>query len=98
MRKPSGWSRSFRCIVIRRRNCKEGEVDLFYSYAVVMTSNNHLRFTTVLKWHWQKQGFENGFKGRLREMDLHHPPVASLPGNQIYYLCCLIAQMLLVYM
>ena len=98
MYKPSGWSRAYRCIVIRRRYCKEGEVDLFYSYAVVMTSNDRLHFTTVLKRHWRKQGFENGFKGPLREMDLHRPPVASLAGNQIYYLCGLIAQMLLVYM
>ncbi|MCY3859998.1 MAG: hypothetical protein OXG25_13930 [Gammaproteobacteria bacterium] len=54
--------------------------------------------STVLRRHWQKRGFENGFKGPLREMNLHHPPIASLADNQVYHLCGLIAQMLLTYL
>lgn len=63
-----------------------------------MTSSQHLSHKAVLPRHWQKQGFENGFKGPLREMNLHHPPTAALRGNQVYYLCGLIAQMLLTYL
>ena len=98
MYKPSGWSRACRCVVVRRLVAKEGERDLFPSYTVVMTSDHRLGHDEVLTRHWQKQGFENGFKGPLREMNLHHPPCAALAGNQVYYLCGLIAQILLTHL
>ena len=97
MVKPSKWARAHRCTVIRRWMKKEGEQDLFPTHTVVMTSRLSLSRDKVLKRHWQKQGFENGFKGPLREMNLHHPPSTSLGGNQVYYLCGLIAQMLLTH-
>lgn len=96
--KPSKWDRGYRCIVVRRWVKKDGETELFPTYTVVMTSSRRLARVDVLKRHWQKQGFENGFKGPLREMNLHHPPTKSLGGNQVYYLCGLIAQMLLTYL
>lgn len=98
MYQPSDWSRAYRCIVVRRWVAKEGQRDLFPTYTVVMTNVRRLHHPTVLKRHAQKQGFENGFKGPLREMNLHHPPSASLGGNQVYYLCGLIAQILLTYL
>ena len=76
---------------------REGEQNLFPTHTVVMTSRLTLIRDKVLKRHWQKQGIENGFKGPLREMNLHHPPSASLGGNQVYYLYGLITQILLTH-
>ena len=95
---PTGWDRPYRCLVVRRWVQRDGEPELFPTHTVVMTSSRRLSHREVLQRHWQKQGFENGFKGPLREMNLHHPPTASLAGNQVYYLCGLIAQMLLTFL
>lgn len=95
---PAGWSNAYRCVVVRQWHQLDGECDLFPTYTIVMTSNDRLPMAEVLQRHWQKQGFENGFKGPLREMNLHHPPTAALAGNQVYYLCGLIAQMLLTFL
>ena len=95
---PTGWSQGYRCLVVRRWLKQDGATDLFPTHTVVMTSSNRLSHVDVLHRHGQKQGFENGFKGPLREMNLHHPPTASLAGNQVYYLCGLIAQMMLTYL
>ena len=46
----------------------------------------------VLLRHWRKQGFEYGFKGRLREMNLRQLPTASLAGNHEYCLRRLIVE------
>ena len=61
--------------------------ELFPTYTVIATSNRRASRATVVARHRAKQGWENGFKGRLREMDLHHPPTASFLGNQLYYTC-----------
>ena len=57
-----------------------------------------VRFVAVRKW-----GDDDGqrclFPGRtLIEMDLHHPPTGHFHGNQLYYLCGLLAQQLLTFM
>ena len=98
MYQPQGWARAYRCVVVRRFVETEDERELFPTYTVIMTSNNQLHREIVVHRHRCKQGFENGFKGPLREMDLHHPPTASLVGNQVFYLCGLLAHILLTYL
>ena len=96
--RPAGWSRSVRYVIVRRWMCASGDTELFPSYTVIATSNERVARATVVLRHRAKQGWENGFKGPLREMDLHHPPTASLLGNQLYYTCGLLAQQLRVAM
>ena len=95
---PSGWTRWVRYVIVRRWSQPCGETELFPMYTVIATSNEQVSAATVVMRHRAKQGWENGFKGPLREMDLHHPPTASLRGNQLYYTCGLLAQKLLVAM
>ena len=75
-----------------------GETELFPTYTSIATSNDRVSRAAVVQRHRAKQGWENRFKGPLREMDLYHPPTASLVGNQLYYTCGLLAQQLLVAM
>ena len=96
--RPSGWTRSVRYVIVRRWMHASGDTELFPSYTVIATSNDHVATATVFQRYRAKQGWENGFNGPLREMDLHHPPTACFLGNQLYYTCGLLAQQLLVAM
>ena len=93
---PAGWDRPVRYVIVRRYLRPSGDGDLFPTYTVIATSNERVSRATVVTRHRAKQGWENGFKGPLREMDLHHPPTGCFRGNQLYYTCGLIAQQLLV--
>lgn len=95
---PSGWTRPVRYVIIRRWSHPSGETELFPLYTVITTSDDTLARAEVVARHRAKQGWENGFKGPLCELDLHHPPTASLLGNQLYYTCGLLAQQRLVAM
>ena len=95
---PTGWTRPVRYVIVRRWIHASGETELFPTYTVIATSNDRVSRAAVVQRHRAKQGWENGFKGPLRAMDLHHPPTASLVGNQLYYTCGLLAQQLLVAM
>jgi hypothetical protein len=93
---PAEWERPVRYVIVRRLVQPSGDGELFPTYTVIATSNRRASLATVVTRHRAKQGWENGFKGPLREMDLHHPPTASFLGNQLYYTCGLLAQQLLV--
>ena len=94
--KPAGWEKEARYVVVRHWDVVDGERSLFPRYIVIATSNHKVPMAKVVKRHRAKQGSENGFKGPLIEMDLHHPPTSKFHGNQLYYTCGLIAQQLLI--
>lgn len=96
--KPSRWSRLVRYVVVCKYEDRDGQRELFPGLTVIVTSNDRLSCAEVVRRHRSKQGCENGFKGPLIEMDLHHPPTRHFHGNQLYYLCGLLAQQLLTYM
>ncbi len=96
--RPSGWHRPMRYVVVRKWQDDAGQRALFPGRTVIVTSNDALPGAEVVRRHRSKQGCENGFKGPLIEMDLHHPPTSSFEGNQLYYLCGLLAQQLLTFM
>ena len=75
--KPAGWEKEARYVVVRHWDVVDGERSLFPRYIVIATSNHKVSIAAVVKRHLCKQGFENGFKRPLIEMDLHHPPVSK---------------------
>lgn len=91
---PSGWSCSQHYVVIRKM-LEDKQQQLFPAYTVILVSRNDLSLAEVIRRHRGKQGQENALKGPLIEMGLHHPPMRSFQGNQAFYLCGQIAQMLL---
>ena len=96
--RPSGWPRPVRFVAVRKWGDADGQRSLFPGRTLIVTSDDDLPCTTVVARHRSKQGCENGFKGPLIEMDLHHPPTGHFHGNQLYYLCGLLAQQLLTFM
>ena len=96
--RPSGWPRPVRFVVVRKWGDDDGQRLLFPGRTLIATSDDDLPCATVVARHRSKQGCENGFKGPLIEMDLLHPPTRHFHGNQLYYLCGLLAQQLLTFM
>ena len=94
--RPSRW-RDEQSYVVIRRDYEGAQRLLWPRFSVILVSRDDLPLPELVHRHRGKQGFENGFKGPLVEMDLHHPPSRSLCGNQVYYLCGLIAQQLLCF-
>ena len=95
--RPSGWSETQHYVVVQRWSGGPQPQMFPVSTSVILTSRDDLPLSEVVRRHRSKQGFENGFKGPLIEMDLHHPPSRGLGANRVYYLCGLIAQQLLCF-
>lgn len=93
-----GWPRPVRFVAVRKWADEHGQRILLLGVTLIATSNDDLSGATMVARHRTKQGCENGFKGPLIEMDLHHPPTGHLHGIQLYYLCGLLAQQLLTFM
>ncbi len=91
---PADWPRSQHYVVVRKMLANKQQA-LFPSYTVILVSRNDLSLAEIVRRHRGKQGQENALKGPLIEMGLHHPPMRSFYGNQAFYLCGQIAQMLL---
>ena len=79
-------------VAVRKWDDREEKRQLFPVRTVIVTSNDALSCAEVVTRLRSKQGRNNGFKGPLIEMVLHHPPTWSFHGNQLYYLCGLLAQ------
>ena len=69
--------------MVRKWKDDDGQRALFPGHTVIVTSDDALPGAEVVRRHRSKQGCENGFKGPLIEMDLHHPPTSSFEGNQL---------------
>lgn len=91
---PGGWPCQQHYVVIRR--LLDGpQRQLIPAYTVILVSRNDFSLQEIIARHRGKQGQENALKGPLIEMGLHHPPMRSFHGNQAFYLCGQIAQLLL---
>jgi len=91
---PAGWSCQQSYVVIRK-HLDGPQHELIPAYTVILVSRDDLPLKELIKRHRGKQGQENALKGPLIEMGLHHPPMRSFYGNQAFYLCGQIAQLLL---
>ena len=78
---PEGGSTPRVFAVERRR----AEGDLFWSYGFVTTHEQEGPAQAVFERHHLKGEMERRFSEVLRDLDLHHPPYASLSANRVYY-------------
>ena len=86
--RPAGWEEQSYVVIRRRR--EKGQALLLPAYIVILVSRDEL-----VRRHRGEQGQENAFKGRLIDLDLHHPPCRKFRANQAFYIRGPIAQMLL---
>jgi len=91
---PAGWP-SRQTYVVIRKHYDGVQQELIPMYTVILVSRDDLPLKELVKRHRGKQGQENALKGPLIEMGLHHPPMRSFHGNQAFYLCGQLAQLLL---
>ena len=84
---PEGCESPRRFAVARRR----GPQDLFWSYGFVTTHEQEGAAQAVFERHHLKGEMERRFSEVLSDMDLHHPPCASLSANRVYYALAMLA-------
>ena len=84
---PEGCSRR-RCFAVARRR---GPQDLFWSYGFVTTHEQDCTAQAVFERHHLKGEMERRFSEVLNDLDLHHPPCASLSANRVYYALAMLA-------
>ena len=73
--------------VARRR----GPQDLCWSYGFVTTHEQEGTAQAVFERHRLKGEMERRFSEVLSDLDLHHPPCASLSANRVYYALAMLA-------
>jgi hypothetical protein len=78
---PEGMSEPVQYAVARYR----GEEDLFWRYNFIATHTHEGEAQAVFERHRLKGDFERRFSELLSDLDLHHPPCASLAANRVYY-------------
>ena len=61
---------------------------------MILVSRDDLPLKELVSRHRGKQGWENAFKGSLRDMDPHHPPCRGYWANRAFHAPGQIAQVL----
>ncbi len=84
---PEGCERPRWFAVARRR----GPTELFWSYGFVTTHEQEGPAQAVFERHHLKGEMERRFSELLSDLDLHHPPCASLSANRVYYALAMLA-------
>lgn len=59
--------------------------EMFYHYGFLACSNTFLSAQAAFEQHHLKGDRERLFSEVLTDLDLHHPPCASLSANRVYY-------------
>jgi hypothetical protein len=78
---PEGMTEPVQYAVARYRS----DGDLFWRYSFIATRTQNTSAQAVFERHRLKGDFERRFSELLSDMDLHHPPCASLAANRVYY-------------
>jgi len=78
---PEGMSEPVQYAVARYRS----QEDLFWRYSFIATHASNGAAQGVFERHRLKGDFERRFSELLSDLDLHHPPCASLAANRVYY-------------
>jgi len=78
---PEGMTEAVQYAVARYRS--EGE--FLWRYSFIATSARSEGPQAVFERHRLKGDFERRFSELLSDLDLHHPPCASLAANRVYY-------------
>jgi hypothetical protein len=88
---PDGMSEAVQYAVARYRSAE----DLFWRYSFIATQGYNGPAQAVFERHRLKGDFERRFSELLSDLDLHHPPCASLAANQLYYALATLAHNIL---
>jgi len=78
---PEGMTEPVKYAVARYRS----DGDLFWRYSFIATQTQNASAQAVFERHRLKGDFERRFSDLLSDLDLHHPPCASLAANRVYY-------------
>ena len=93
-RMPAGWEGED-YLVIKRTVTPGGQCLLPPQHTVILSSRSDFAPQSVADVHRSKQGCENGWKGLLEDLGLHHPRCRALEANRAWACCAHLTHLLL---